>query len=348
MTRYDDDRTARLLSRALTEEADRVDPSPGGLQAIQRRTASASPMRRRPWVLGAFGAGLATAAVITAVVLVGRAGGPAQTPAAGRHSGGTVQQSGPHRGVYDPNAPASSQHTLYYVGPQPDIPRLAPRLYAETHTISTPGLASNVAAVQEFLTSTPLDPDYSSGWPEGVDVSGITDDASVTTIALTGDADLGTRPAGGANLGESAGADIAIQALLATAQVDTPAAFTYNGEPIDRLLNQDVSPSVTPKSDDEVRAFISIDNVVDGQTVTNPVTVLVSGNVFEGNVNWQLLDPSGTTVTDGYVTTSMGTWTQAAVHLGALDPGTYTFKAFEASADDGRPINVDDKTFTVE
>ncbi len=81
--------------------------------------------------------------------------------------------------------------------------------------------------------------------------------------------------------------------------------------------------------------------------MTNPVTVKVSGNVFEGTVNWQLLDATGTKVDEGFVTTSMGQWTQASIDLGTLDPGTYTIRCLEFSPKDGKPGNVDDKTFTV-
>jgi hypothetical protein len=31
-----------------------------------------------------------------------------------------------------------------------------------------------------------------------------------------------------------------------------------------------------------------------------------------------------------------------------LDPGTYELRAFESSAEDGRPLNTDSKVFTVE
>ena len=72
------------------------------------------------------------------------------------------------------------------------------------------------------------------------------------------------------------------------------------------------------------------------------------GNVFEGTVNWQLLDDTGAKVDDGFVTTSMGMWTQADIELGDLDPGTYTLRCLEYSPADGKPGNVDDKTFTVE
>jgi hypothetical protein len=44
----------------------------------------------------------------------------------------------------------------------------------------------------------------------------------------------------------------------------------------------------------------------------------------------------------------MGSWTTATVDLGQLDPGAYTFKAYEISAADGDEINVDTKTFTVD
>ena len=105
----------------------------------------------------------------------------------------------------------------------------------------------------------------------------------------------------------------------------------------------------TVERDDEMRSYISIDNIVDGQTMTNPVTVLVSGNTFEGNVSWQLFDATQKIIDKGYVTTSQGMWTQAPVDLGTLDPGTYELQALETSAEDGSYIiNVDNKTFTVE
>jgi len=106
--------------------------------------------------------------------------------------------------------------------------------------------------------------------------------------------------------------------------------------------------SYTVAPDEDIRSYISIDNIVDGQTVSSPVQVLVSGNTFEGNVTWQLFDSTQTIVKKGYVTTSQGMWTQAPIELGDLDPGTYELQALETSAEDGSTVvNVDDKTFTV-
>ncbi len=78
------------------------------------------------------------------------------------------------------------------------------------------------------------------------------------------------------------------------------------------------------------------------------MTILVSGNTFEGNVVWQLLTTQDRPVDNGYLTTSQGSWTQGPVHLGSLAPGQYIFRAYEGGGRDGSAIHVDDKAFTVE
>jgi hypothetical protein len=347
----DTEPVADLLSRTLSQEADLVDPSPGALQSIQRRTAKQTPSRK-PWVLGTVGAGLAAAAVITAIVVVSDNGSDpsGSTPPAATQptEPGEPQQ---HEGVYDPTADPANQITMYYVGPREgnpegpgpgDAARL-PRLYGEPHTVELVDDTAALTAVHEFLTSRPIDPDYLSGWPEGVDIENISTDGGITTFDLVGDADLASL--GDLTPGQGAAA---VQAFLRTAGESGPAAFTYNGDPVDILLGANVSEPEVALADADVRAFISIDNIVDGQTVTAPVTVKVSGNVFEGTVNWILSDADGDKVDEGFTTTSMGAWTQADVELGDLAPGTYTFTALEYSAADGDPMNADTKTFTVE
>jgi Immunoglobulin-like domain of bacterial spore germination len=329
------DPTTDLLKQALTDEAAVVEPEPGGLQRIQARIAdpdAVSRRTRRRWLLVTpLGAGLAAAAVIFGIVLAngGSNNGTDGTPA--------VSQPGPHQGVYDPSAPASQQFTMWYRGPVPANPQLKPRLFSETHTVADPGSDAQLAAVQEFLTSTAIDPDYGNPWGPWSDgpvtVTAITESAGVTEF------DLNATPSLFANPTEQ---HLGLQALARSAGLDPGDAFgiCING------TCDDVAYAV--QADDAVRAWISIDNIVDGQTMSNPVTVQVSGNVFEGNVNWTLLNSDGVKVDEGYVTTSMGMWTQAPVDLGTLDPGTYTFKAIEYSMEDGSIQNQDDKTFTVQ
>ena len=324
--------TAQVLQAALRRQAETVRTDPAALQRIQRRTSQGAPQRR--WLLAAGGAAVATAAVITTVAVIGESGRPPVVQPA---------DQGQDDGFYDPDAAAERQLPVYYVGPQPAGQGLTARLYAEPHTVDEVPADPALTAVQEFFTSRPIDRDYSRGfWSDGVDVSGITSRDGLTTIDLTG------RRSFVRDGIDAQRAKPAIQAVARTAGLTPGTSFTFtaNGDSLSSLGPVDLPATVSP--DDVSRALISIDNIVDGQTVSSPVTVQVSGNVFEGNVNWELWDSSRREVDEGYVTTSMGSWTQAAIRLGRLEPGTYTIRCLEYSAKDGSVINVDDKVFTVE
>jgi immunoglobulin-like protein involved in spore germination len=346
MTAYDDDPTARRLALALAEEAARVEPSAGGLEAIQRRTAGrARRSGRSRWMLVTGGVAVATAGVVTAVVLLSSSGTPGGSPLADK-SGGTgtpstaVKQSTPPT----PSPSARVQLTVHYVGPPRSNPLLPPYLYTESRTVES-SRPADVAAVHEFLTASPRDPDYRTGWPtKHVDVTSIATSHGVTTIALEGTADLGTKPL---PVPFDPSRTVAVQALLETAGIHGKARFTYNGHPLSLVLYTSASTRARPWS--SLRAPVSIDNLVNGAVLADPVTVRVSGNTFEGNVGWQLLDDAGTKVAGGYVTASQGTWTSVPVRLGRLAAGTYTFRAFEPSAASGGPdlVDDDDKVFTV-
>jgi hypothetical protein len=78
--------------------------------------------------------------------------------------------------------------------------------------------------------------------------------------------------------------------------------------------------------------------------------VVASGtaSVFEATVPWRLTR-SGSAVATGFSTASIGapgrgTWT---ADLGRLPAGTYTFTAYERSAEDGSVRAQDESTFTV-
>lgn len=333
------DETAELLKRALAAEAADVSTDATALQRIQRRTAgagaagSSAPARQR-WVLGAFGAAAATAAVITAVVVVGDqpdqgSPGPADTPT-GTPTTSVVQR-----------APVTRFVAVTYVGPSEDDFRL----FTESHGVESAGDPA-LAAVHEFLTGQPADPDYFTGWPEGLDVSGIDSSNGSIQVDLTGPAGGLTEP-GSASSGQQERA-VAVQALLRTAggRVGDVATLTYNGDIVETALGVDFPVKVA--ADEQTRAFITIDGILDGQPLDNPVTVQVSGNVFEANVSWILSDDNGAKLDEGFVMVgSYGDWDQADIKLGTLNPGTYTIQALEYSAKDGSPTYVDDKTFTV-
>ncbi len=346
MTEYDDDPTARRLALALAEEAARVEPSAGGLEAIQRRTATgARRSGRSRWMLVTGGAAVATAAVVTAVVLLSSSGTPGGSPLADKPGGtGTPNRAVKQSTPPTPSPSARVQLTMYYVGPPRSDPSQPPYLYTESRTVES-SQPADVAAAHEFLTATPRDPDYRTGWPtKHVDVTSIVTSHGVTTIGLRGSADLGTKPR---PVPFDPSRTVAVQALLETAGIRGKARFTYNGHPLSLVLYTSASTRALPWT--SLRAPVSIDDLANGAVLRDPVTVRVSGNTFEGNVGWQLLDDTGTKVASGYVTASQGTWTSVPVRLGRLAAGTYTFRAFEPSAAGGRPDlgDDDDKVFTV-
>lgn len=333
--------TEQLLTQALRDEAAGVQPSPGGLQTIQQRTVRGARSQHR-WVWAAGAASLATAAVVTGIVVMSNDDG-----------GGSGATGAPI--VDQPReAEVTPIFQVWFYGPQPGNPEgpgpgdpstFAP-LYVEQHIEDpTPGSPAE-QAVRAFLTSGPIDPDYSTGWPSGVDVEQVTKDAGDTTIELTGTPDLASR--GDLTSGQ---ANSAVQALLRTAGASGDASFTYNGEPLDTLFGMATPIEVLPygpsASMDSLRAPISVD-LTNGQPMDNPVMIPVTGNVFEGTVNWELLDDAGAVVDDGFVTAGTMAWATVDAELGNLDPGTYTFRAFEVSVADGDENYVDTKTFVVE
>lgn len=356
----DGDATADLLRQALAAEAADVHPDPQALHDIQQRTtaaeSSASPAGRRlstgasrtglggrpSWVLGALGAGVATAAVITAFVVVGdRSGNPSGTPAAGG-----VHMTR-HAGVFDPNAPAADQVTLYYLGTGGSQRASDTRLFPEPHTVAAGGDSPAMTAMHEFLTSTSIDPDYSSGWPAGVDVRSITETNGGTIIDLDGAESFLTVHPDKSDSRLDPQLMRAIWALLATAGVDhqSGAGRELTGTWL-RSGSVTIGP-FAPPSDDDVRAWVSITSPVEGQAVDSPVTVTGSANVFEANVNWELLDADGKLVDSGNAMAGFTEWKDFTVDLGQLAPGTYTIRAFESSPANGRATSIDDKTFTV-
>jgi hypothetical protein len=335
--RFDDDATAELLAQALHDEASTVQTDPNALQTIQQRTAgrSSRPVAsRRSWLYAGLGAAAATAAVIAGVMVATDRSPDAGAPAATGGDDATSEQAD------SPQQPTPIVN-VRYVGPAGSDWRLQKEFRS---VAPVDGASAAWLSVHTFLTEPPKDADYVSGWPDGVDVTDIDRSNGTVTVHLEG-------PAGAldedSSLPDDARANV-LQALFRNAggKPGNTATLTYNGDPVLTALG--VELPVTVVSDDQTRALISFVRLLNGQPVENPVTLTVEGNVFEGNVMWTLTDASGTKVDDGFVTTSMGSWSEAKIRLGRLDPGTYTIRAFEQSPENGKVLNLDDKTFTVE
>jgi len=107
------------------------------------------------------------------------------------------------------------------------------------------------------------------------------------------------------------------------------------------------SPDIGPvKADPEVLSPVLIESPADEATVSSPVRVTGTSDTFEANVQWQVLR-DGKVVDEGF--TSGGTMGERGPFQFTVDlpPGTYTARAYATSAEDGRLVAEDTKTFTV-
>ncbi len=153
-------------------------------------------------------------------------------------------------------------------------------------------------------------------------------------------------------------ARLAVQALVWTAtaavgQGNLPVRFSVAGGATSLLGAYPTSAAYTrPAADASYQdlAPIWVDAPAAGASLPSDRPVVASGtaSVFEATVPWRLTR-SGAAVATGFSTASIGapgrgTWT---ADLGRLPAGTYTFTAYERSAEDGSVRAQDESTFTV-
>ena len=153
-------------------------------------------------------------------------------------------------------------------------------------------------------------------------------------------------------------ARLAVQALVwtATAAVgegNLPVRFSVAGGATSLLGAYPTSATYTrPAADASYQdlAPIWVEAPAPGAILPSGQPVVASGtaSVFEATVPWRLTR-SGAAVATGFSTASIGapgrgTWT---ADLGPLPAGTYTFTAYERSAEDGSVRAQDERTFTV-
>lgn len=328
-----------LLSDAVSD----VEPD-DALVSIRNRTRQRTSSSRRPWLLGAGGAVVATAATITAIAFVGNLGndhsagpGPATSPS-GQVSlpSGTSEPTGgpddsettaPNGGGKDFAVP------VYYLG---DGPR-GTRLFREFHSLSEDdGFDDLTGALHEALSIQPSDPDYRNPWPAGTALGNATYDGEVITVDLsTGATDLNGRPAGLAK----DDAAMAVEQLIYTAQAGAadgrkPVQFLVDGSHTDTLLGV---PAAEPLANAEVDKTLSLMNITaprEGVEVSGVFTATGVNNGPEAWVGWQLLDADGKVVDDGFGTADgwmdpnrLFPW-RVEVDLSDVAPGTYTFRAY--------------------
>ena len=348
MTHPEDDSLAARLRAALNAEADMVNPSDNGLQHIRSRTAASRAWWQQPAVLAVAAAVVLGLLVGGGAVLFG-GGDDAGTVAASPTTSAPGQATSTDSPSASPTAPAVTSSTeptesaieeqpvyVYYVRADPDS---RPRLYREEHVVAA-GPPSAAVAVQEMVSEPPIDPDYSSPWPARTRVTGY------QVIGDTASVDLSDFLAVGAEAEA-----VAVQQLVYTVTAND------NGVRQVRLLvngkapesgHADWSQPVSRAPMVDVQAFVWLLTPAQDAVVAGEVRISGYGTAFEGTVSWEVRRAGADrVVAEGFAQAGANGEFDEFRDTVTLEPGEYQMRAFESSAEDGRPLNVDTKTFTV-
>ncbi len=171
------------------------------------------------------------------------------------------------------------------------------------------------------------------------------------------------------SLGEGPSADETDNGLTSDVSSDTPevsveggtATVQLDGEPSRLAAAQLVhtltalpgirkvvigdGPALTRKAYEEEAPQILIESPLDGDVVDTPIRLRGTANVFEATVSIEVRDAAGDVVLETFTTATSGTGTRGTFDTDLRLPGAsgpLTITAFEASAEDGRPLHVVD------
>jgi hypothetical protein len=196
------------------------------------------------------------------------------------------------------------------------------------------------AALSTMLTEPAVDPDYESPWPRDTDILDYAVDGETATVDLSDFVRLG-----------AAGEVVAVQQLVYTVTANDPSVkrvrlLVDGGTPPSG--HQDWSYPVERAPRMDVQGLIWLLGPTEGETVSSPVEITGYGTAFEATVSWEVRrQDSDEVVAEGFTDAGANGEFADFTDSVELDPGTYELRAFESSAEDGRPLNTDTKVFTV-
>lgn len=356
--RTESERLHELLSRAVDdiEPAERLDD-------IRNRTKVTTMSSRRPWIYGAGGAVVATAAVITAIAfagnLTGDDDGQEAGPADSTSPSAETEASDDAEVDPDTDAPTTEQNgggeaavPVYYLGDGSG----GVKLFREFRHLRLQNPDDRLTpAVTTAVSATPQDPDYRNPWPEGTGVASAEfTDGTITVDLISGGNDL--TAASGLSADE---AKLAVQQLVYTAQAGVgqgrkPVQLLVDGEQVDTVLGQPAAQPMKNQSPLDVLNLMTITSPGEGAEVNGKFTATGANNGPEANVLWEILK-DGEVVKKGFGTANgwMGEQLYAwKVNINASDlaPGEYTLRASNddpTGGAEGPGAAEDTKTFVI-
>ena len=275
--------------------------------------------------------------------LLASCGGSSNAPAAVRTSAAPLVPSspaGPSASSSPTAAPptGSTARAVYYLH---DTGK-GLRLYREFHR--RPATTAVVRdAVTAMLTEPATDRDYTSLWPRDATVRGARIDGTTAYV----DFSAAVRRSSSGAEGEAASLQQLVHTVTAAAPTVKQVQLLVEGKTVESLWGHvDTRTPITRQMAAEILGPVWILTPADGR-LPRGGTFGGEASVFEATVSWELVQ-GGKVVKEGFTNASQGApgrgpWSAKA----DVPPGDYVLRAFESSAEDGRPTFVDDKPLTV-
>jgi len=213
---------------------------------------------------------------------------------------------------------------------------------------ATPAVAR---AALEALLQGPTSEERASGLvsaiPEGTTLRDVSVADGLATVDLSGVFD-----GGGGSASMLARVAQVVATLTRFPTIDR-VAFRLDGEPVETIGGEGVvvDPPLSRLEIEDQTPQILVESPLPGDTVTSPIRLRGTANVFEATVSIQVRDTTGTVVLEAFTTATSGTGTRGTFDTALTLPGqtgTMTITAFESSAEDGRPLHAVDVQVTLE
>ena len=205
---------------------------------------------------------------------------------------------------------------------------------------ATPAVArAAITALLQGPTEEESTDGLSSAIPEGTELRDIALSDSVATVDLGGSFDDGGGSA--SMLGRVAQVVATLTRFPSVERV----AFRVDGEPVETIGGEGVvvDPPLGRAAIEDETPQILVESPLPGDTVTSPVRLRGTANVFEATVSIDVRDAGGKLLKRTFTTATSGNGTRGTFDTTVALPGhegVVTVVAYEASAKDGTPLHV--------
>jgi sporulation and spore germination protein/immunoglobulin-like protein involved in spore germination len=205
---------------------------------------------------------------------------------------------------------------------------------------ATPAVArAAITALLQGPTEEESTDGLSSAIPEGTELRDIALSDGVATVDLGGSFDDGGGSA--SMLGRVAQVVATLTRFPSVERV----AFRVDGEPVETIGGEGVvvDPPLGRAAIEDETPQILVESPLPGDTVTSPVRLRGTANVFEATVSIDVRDAGGKLLKRTFTTATSGNGTRGTFDTTVALPGhegVVTVVAYEASAKDGTPLHV--------